>query len=126
MSNYNRLEQLKELHLERKLQTQQKVDKAIKSLIKNKASINFNSVAAESGLSKTTLYNNPDIRQQIESLRLQELNVPTPGQVKREMSENNKDALIASLKRKIKKLENENKQLREQLKINYADIYTHI
>lgn len=126
MSNYNRLEQLKELHLERKLQTQQKVDKAIKSLIKNKASINFNSVAAESGLSKTTLYNNQDIRTRIENLRLQELNVPTPGQVKREMSDNNKDALIASLKRKIKKLEDENKQLREQLKINYADIYTHI
>ena len=39
------------------------------------------------------------------------------------MSENNKDAVIASLKRKIKRLEEENKELREQIKINYAEIY---
>ena len=36
---------------------------------------------------------------------------------------NNKDAIIASLKRKIKRLEEENKELKEQVKINYADIY---
>jgi uncharacterized protein (UPF0335 family) len=30
---------------------------------------------------------------------------------------------IASLKRKIIRLEEENKELKEQLKINYADIY---
>ena len=35
----------------------------------------------------------------------------------------NKDAIIASLKRKIKRLEEENKELKEQLKVNYADIY---
>ena len=39
------------------------------------------------------------------------------------MNDNNKDALIASLKRKIKKLEEENKQLREQIKVNYAEMY---
>lgn len=39
------------------------------------------------------------------------------------MDENNKDAIIASLKRKIKRLEEENNQLKEQVKINYADIY---
>jgi len=37
--------------------------------------------------------------------------------------DNNKDAIIASLKRKIKRLEEENKELREQVKINYAEIY---
>ncbi|EIJ77528.1 hypothetical protein MGA3_17562 (plasmid) [Bacillus methanolicus MGA3] len=42
------------------------------------------------------------------------------------MNENNKDALIKSLKRKIKKLEDENKQLREQLKVAYAEIYKKI
>ncbi len=39
------------------------------------------------------------------------------------MNDNNKDAIIASLKRKIKRLEDENKELREQIKVNYADIY---
>jgi cell shape-determining protein MreC len=33
------------------------------------------------------------------------------------MNEDNKDALIESQKRKIKKLEDENKQLRRQLKV---------
>lgn len=52
--------------------------------------------------------------------------MPTPSQVKREMDENNKDAIIASLKRRIKKIEGENKELREQVKISYADIYKQI
>ena len=35
------------------------------------------------------------------------------------MNDNNKDAIIASLKRKIKRLEEENKEL----KVNYANLY---
>ncbi|MDK0627532.1 DUF6262 family protein [Clostridium perfringens] len=123
MSNYNRTEHLKELHSKRKAITQEKVDKAIQRLIKAQKSINFNSVASESGITKKTLYDNKKIRERIEILRHQQSQVPTPSQVKREMNENNKDAIIASLKRKIKKLEEENKELKEQVKINYADIY---
>lgn len=47
-------------------------------------------------------------------------------QVKRGMDENNKDAIIVSLKRKIKKLDEENKELREQLKFAYAEVYKKI
>ena len=39
------------------------------------------------------------------------------------MNENSKDAIIESLKRKIKRLEEENKNLREQIKVNYAEVY---
>ena len=123
MSNYNRTEHLKELHIKRKAMTQEKVDKAIQRLIKAQKAINFNSVANESGVTKKTLYDNNDIRERIETLRYQQSQVPTPSQVKREMNDNNKDAIIASLKRKIKRLEEENKELREQIKINYADLY---
>lgn len=107
----------------RKALTQEKVDKAIQRLIRSQKSINFNSVASESRITKKTLYDNKEIRERIETLRQQQSQVPTPSQVKREMSENNKDAVIASLKRKIKRLEEENKELREQIKINYAEIY---
>lgn len=123
MSNYNRTEHLKELHNKRKAITQEKVDKAIQRLIKAQKAINFNSVANESGITKKTLYDNNEIRERIEALRYQQSQVPTPAQVKREMDDNNKDAIIASLKRKIKRLEEENKELKEQLKINYAEIY---
>jgi cell shape-determining protein MreC len=47
----------------------------------------------------------------------------TAKQIKREMNERNKDALIESLKRKIKNLKDENKQLRKQLKVAYAEVY---
>ncbi len=40
-------------------------------------------------------------------------------QVKREINESSKDAFIESLKRKNKKLEDDNKQLREHLKFSY-------
>lgn len=123
MGDYNRTEHLKELHSKRKAMTQEKVDKAIQRLIKAQKSINFNSVANESGITKKTLYDNKDIRERIETLRHQQSQVPTPSQVKREMDDNNKDAVIASLKRKIKRLEEENKQLKEHVKINYASIY---
>ena len=123
MSNYNRTEHLKQLHSKRKAMTQERVDKAIQRLIKAQKAINFNSVASESGVTKKTLYDNKDIRERIEILRHQQSQVPTPAQVKREMNDNNKDAIIASLKRKIKRLEEENKELKEQLKVNYAEIY---
>jgi len=123
MSNYNRSEHLKELHSKRKAITQEKVDKAIQRLIKAQKPINFNSVANESGITKKTLYNNKEIKERIEILRYQQSQVPTPSQIKREMNDINKDAIIASLKRKIKRLEEENKELKEQVKINYADIY---
>ena len=123
MSNYNRSEHLKELHSKRKAITQEKADKAIQRLIKAQKPINFNSVANESGITKKTLYNNKEIKERIETLRHQQSQVPTPSQIKREMNDSNKDAIIASLKRKIKRLEEENKELKEKVKINYADIY---
>lgn len=85
--------------------------------------INFNAVANEAGVAKATLYNHPDLRKRIEVLRQQQSQGPTPKHVKRDMNEKNKDAVIDSLKRKIKKLEDDNKQLRDQLKVVYAEIY---
>ena len=124
MLTYNRSEQLKQLHSQRKAKTEEKINVAIKRLIKDQKAINFNSVSKESGVSKATLYNNLQIKSRIEELRMQQSTVPTPVQVTREMNDSNKDALIASLKRKIRKLEEENKQLKEQVKLTYADIYT--
>ncbi|PFD49397.1 DUF6262 family protein [Bacillus cereus] len=126
MANYDRKEHLKAIHASRKATTSQKVDKAIQRLVRANGSINFNSVASEAGVAKATLYNNRELRERIESLRQQQAEAPTPKQIKREIDENNKDAVIASLKRKIKRLEEEKKQLREQLKVAYAEVYRKI
>ena len=126
MAKYDRIEHLKQVHEARKVKTRKTVDDAIQRLIRANDNINFNSVAEEAGISKATLYNNPEIRERIEALREQQAQVSTPKQIKREMDENNKDAIIVSLKRKIKKLDEENKELREQLKFAYAEVYKKI
>ncbi|MDO6634425.1 DUF6262 family protein [Bacillus thuringiensis] len=124
MANYDRIEQLKAIHASRKAVTSQKIDEAIQRLVRANQNINFNSVANESGISKATLYNNQKFRKRIETLR--QAYSPTQKQIKREMSDSNKDVIIESLKRRIKKVEMENKQLREQLKVAYADVYKQI
>ncbi|PEB38384.1 transposase [Bacillus pseudomycoides] len=95
-------------------------------LVRANETINFNSVASEAGVAKATLYNNRELRGRIETLRQQQAQAPIPKQIKREINDSNKDAILESLKRRIKKLEDENKQLREQLKVAYADVYKKI
>lgn len=124
MANYDRAAHLKIIHAQRKANTAKKVDQAIKGLIRVGEDINFNSVSKESGVSKASLYNHADIRQRIDSLRRQQSEAPTQKQVKREINDSNKDAIIETLKRKIKTLESENKELREQMKKAYAQVYT--
>lgn len=123
MANYDRTAHLKRIHAQRKASTLEKVDQAIKRLLRANKSINFNSVSEESGVSKASLYNHSDIRERIESLRRQQSQAPIPKQIKREMNDANKDILIETLKRKIKALENENKEIREEMKKAYAQIY---
>ncbi|MEK3905782.1 DUF6262 family protein [Oceanobacillus sp. FSL W7-1309] len=123
MINYNRKEHMKKIHETRKMNTRKKVDEAIQRLIRANENINFNSVAEEAGVAKATLYNNTEIRERIGLLRQQNSQIPTPKQLKREINDNNKNAIIESLKRKIKKLEDDNKQLREQLKVAYGEVY---
>ncbi|KMQ18111.1 DUF6262 family protein [Bacillus mycoides] len=85
---------------------------------KDSKAINFNSVAKEAGVTNATLYNHSDIRERIEFLRNQQKKAYSNARVKRD--EANQDAMIASLRRRIKKLEgrieeleDENKKLRK-------------
>ena len=107
-------EGLKIFAKQRKLETAEKVDEAIQRLIKTKAKINFNSVSMEAGISKAYLYKNADLRTRIDALRKQQEGLSSPGQVKREMSNNSKDVLIAAIRQKIKTLEEENTRLKQE------------
>jgi NADH dehydrogenase/NADH:ubiquinone oxidoreductase subunit G len=110
----------------KKQQAFQKVETTIKEMIKQQKKINFNSVAEKSGVSKSFLYKYGDIRNRIETLRKQEEGLETPKQVKREMTDQSKDVIIASLQKRNKALEEENKKLKEQLKVDWAEIYKQI
>ncbi len=126
MPRYDRKEHLKEIHSKRKALTTEKVKQAINKLMKSNNAINFNSVAIEAGVSKATLYNNKDIREQISTLRSTTPLAYNKQQAKLNLNDNNKDAVIDSLRRRIKKLEEENKELRNNLKVAYSDYYKNV
>lgn len=109
----NKNDNLEKIYETKRQQVSNKVDTAIQKLLKEKKAINFNSVAEISGVSKTTLYRRQDLKERIESLRQQQQSLPTAGEIKMNMTNENKDAIIASLKRTITKLRKENEHLRE-------------
>jgi len=111
-------------HARRKSEeTARKVDEAIQRLIKAKEKINFNSVALEAGVSKSYLYTHQGIRERIENLRKQQEAVPSPKQIKREMTSAGKDIIIAAKNKRIKELETENRRLKEELKKLRGKLY---
>jgi hypothetical protein len=110
----------------KKQKTFQKVEDTINGMIKQNQKINFNSVAENSGVSKSFLYKYSDIRDRIETLRKQQDGLETPKQVKRKMTEQSKDVIISSLRKRNRALEMENGTLKEQLKLDWAEIYKQI
>ena len=107
----------------RSQKTAEKVDEAIQRLIKNKGKVNFNSVSEESGVSKAYLYTHPEIRERIETLRKQQEGLPSPKQVKREMTDTSKDVVIAAKNKRIKELEEENRLLKQELQKLRGKLY---
>ncbi|MEH2465990.1 DUF6262 family protein [Nostoc sp.] len=99
----------------------EKVEQGIQKLIKEQQVINFNTVAIASGLSKAWLYKEPEIKARIEHLR--ENNSKTKGiPPKQRSSDASKDAIIKTLKERIKRVEAENRGLRDQHEAIYGRI----
>lgn len=129
MSNQNPKDNSAHLikHAKRKSdESREKVEKAIKKLIKEKGIINFNNVSQIAGVSKPFLYNNKDIRERIETLRGQQSSLNSPKAIKTNMQDKNKDALIEILRNKVKQLESENQQYKVELQRYQSKIYDSI
>lgn len=69
MESYNHSEHLKALHNKKKEQTKFKVEEALKELLAKKEEITYTSVALESGISRSTLYRNEELKDMIETVR---------------------------------------------------------
>ena len=107
--------------------TKEKVEMAISTLIIEEKIINFNSVSSTAKVSKSWLYNTPEIRRRIETLREAQQNGDRRNKKQIPIKEESANiALIATLKLKIKKLEKENKQLREQIEIVYGKKFSEL
>ena len=76
-------------------------------------------VAEKANFSRTYLYQNKEIKERIESLRIQSFSPKSiPSKVR--PSESSKDTIIATLKKRIEKLDRENYALRSHLEIAYG------
>ncbi|WP_017416631.1 DUF6262 family protein [Clostridium tunisiense] len=103
--------------------TLEKVDKVIRELSLTEQKINFNSVSQLSGVSKTFLYNNKDIKKRIEELRDKQVNKTMNQRAKYDKTSKSKDVIILAKDKRIKQLEDENKKLKEQLEVLRGKLY---
>lgn len=101
-----------------------KTDEAIKRLVKSVKPINFNTVAEEAGVSKAWLYKEIEVAERIKRLRGQSPNKkPSNSATASKVSDPSKDALIATLKYKVKELESENRDIKKQLEVVYGKLH---
>lgn len=114
---------LKEYAKQRSQMALDKVDKAIRELSLTEQKINFNSVSQLSGVSKTFLYNNEEIKKRIEDLRDKQVSKTINQRAKYDKTSKSKDIIIMAKDKKIKELEEENKKLKEQLEVLRGKLY---
>lgn len=114
---------LKEYAKQRSQMALEKVDKAIRELSLTEQKINFNSVSQLSGVSKTFLYNNDEIKKRIEELRDKQVSKTINQRAKYDKTSKSKDIIIMAKDKKIKELEEENKKLKEQLEVLRGKLY---
>lgn len=102
--------------------TIEKVENAIKEMIKDGTTINFNSLSVKTGVSKSFLYNNKELKMRIDSLREKQ----KPNIKKEKVTQDSKDVIIQSLQKRISDLENEIKILKKVQMDNLSKIYEEI
>lgn len=103
--------------------TLEKVDKVIRELSLGEQKINFNSVSNLSGVSKTFLYNNSEIKKRIEELRDKQIEKVIKQRLKYDKTDKTKDIIIMAKDKKIKELQEENRKLKNQLEIFRSKLY---
>jgi len=97
-------------------ETIEKVSKAIDKLKRKSQPINFETVSKEANVARATLYNNPQLKERIWSLRAISKGVPLDniGAVKKDKIQSQEKKVMA-LREKVKKLEDDKRKLIAQL-----------
>jgi hypothetical protein len=119
-------------HAQRKVQqTQQRVHHAIDQLLREQRTINFNTVAQAAQVTKSYLYAHQEVRERIEALRSQQgqerlERAGAQRQQHQTRTDKTKDVLLEARDRRIKALEEENRKLKEELKVAYGKLYEQV
>jgi|GEM_PF-398022 len=112
-----------EAHAQQKRESAiKRTEDAIARLIKDKRPVNFKTVSEESGVSRTWLYKEPEIKDRINQIKNKQTNKSrSKKKVDNQLNDRPIDkAEIDELKTKIKKLETENFALRNHLEVVYG------
>jgi inosine-uridine nucleoside N-ribohydrolase len=104
--------------------TIKKAEKTIEALLRAKKNVNFVSVSKAANVSKAWLYKENSIADRIFHIRNQQktVNAIAP-KSSQQASDSSKDAIIKTLKERIKKVEKENCELKKQLEVTYGQIH---
>ena len=94
----------------------EKTEQGIRTLLKDKRPINFKTVAEVSGVSTAWLYKEPEIKARIEQLREQGSQIELVP-VRQKASDASRDAIIKTLKERVKNLVAENRGLRDHVEV---------
>jgi Family of unknown function (DUF6262) len=119
-------------HAQRKAaETQQRVHQVIDQLLREQHTVNFNTVAKAAHVTKSYLYAHQDVRERIEALRTQQGQERierqwADRQQHQSKTDRTKDVLLAAKDRRIKALEAENRQLKEELKVARGKLYEQV
>jgi hypothetical protein len=129
MKHERTIEGLRRSALARHRDAVQRTELGIGRLLLEERPVNFRTVAETARVSSAWLYRQPDIRQRIEHLRTaggQPATVHTGQQTSRSAargpSDASKDAMLATLRRRVKQLEEENRGLKAQLEVVYGQL----
>jgi Family of unknown function (DUF6262) len=112
-----------EAHAQQKHQSAiKRTEDAIARLIQDKRSVNFKTVSEESGVSRTWLYKEPEIKAKINQIKTKHSSksLSTSGATDNYGHQPIDTSVIDELKKKIKKLETENYALRSHLEVVYG------
>ena len=116
MAHERNVNGLRESGKQRSQEALKRTDEAINRLVKEGKKITFQSVAKAAGVSVAYLYKYDSIKQRIDQLRKQQF--PIKGlPPKQKASDDSKTAIIKTLKERIKKLEAENRSLRDHIEV---------
>ena len=114
---------LEESWKRRKENALKSANEAIEQLQLHKEAVNFNSVHIQSGLSKSYLYQTPEIRKRIEECRQKEQADRKSWHEKYDKTSKSKDVIIAAKDKRIAKLEEENRRLQKEVSNLMAKLY---
>jgi hypothetical protein len=120
MTHRRNVEGLRKSAQAKSQQALQRADEAIRLLLRQKRTINFKTVAEAAGVSTPYLYQNRAIRERIILLRGQTTPQTEIKPKRGRASDASKDAVIETLRLRLKELEADNRELRKQIEVAYG------